>query len=200
MKAIASFTLDIGCGHSPGMADAKQPRLPTDPFPIVPPQYVHSFDSAASSSEDLREDLLKEDGPLKKEGHLPEKRIREGLESLLELGFLATPPEKPLHLEFSIPILGESLRAEFRKLWNDLLHQIEEIASADARPSVHLPGQRREPASLRAEVEIYLREETLNAEHERREFFVASAGVLLQRQFPDPDNPAHEHPLHQRLG
>jgi hypothetical protein len=142
----------------------------------------------------LRNDLLRTDGPLKIEARLPDTFIREGLDLLLEYGFLITPAERSLHLEFFIPILGESLRAEFRTQWNDILNRLEELASATIAPASRSFGvSKGEVGELRDRVEKFLQREIVQRETDRREFFIAEVGARLLGEFPGTS-------MHERLG
>jgi hypothetical protein len=142
----------------------------------------------------LRNDLLRADGPLKIEARLSDTLIREGLDVLLDYGFLVTPADKQLHLEFFIPVLGESLRAEFRTQWNDILNQLEELASTVySLPARRSDASEGEAAELRERVGEFLQREIARYEANRREFLIAQVGVELQREFPGP-------PVYEWLG
>jgi hypothetical protein len=142
----------------------------------------------------LRNDLMKADSPLKIEARLSDTLIREGLDVLLDFGFLITPADKPLHLEFFIPVLGESLRAEFRTQWNDILNQLEELASAGAAPPPRRLGPSDgEVAELRERIKELLLQEIKHYEVEDREFFISEVGERLQREFPGS-------PIYERIG
>ena len=142
----------------------------------------------------LKNDLFRGDKPLKDEVRLSDTLIREGLELLFDLNFLSTRVTKPLHLEFTIPILGESLRAIFRTKWNEVIEDLKEIAAAGTVSARLLPPAftDEDPAALRSRVEKLLLN-AVNAEGRTGRIELAQAKELLVQEFPGQ-------PIERQLG
>ena len=142
----------------------------------------------------LKNDLFRGDKPLKDEVRLSDTLIRDGLDVLFDLDFLGTRVTKPLHLEFRIPILGESLRAIFRTKWNEVIEELKEIAAAGTVSARLLPRafNDEDPAALRARVEKLLLN-AVSAQGRTGRIELAQAMELLAQEFPGQ-------PIERQLG
>ncbi|MFZ1220262.1 MAG: OST-HTH/LOTUS domain-containing protein [Chthoniobacterales bacterium] len=141
----------------------------------------------------LTNDLFRSDGPLKQEAGLSDTLIRQGLQQLLDTGFLVSPPEKAGYYAFAIPLLGESLRVEFRKRWNDVVHQLTETAQSVGAAALPSVWARDEPAALRGRIEDFLIGAIDGHVEQGRELLVSIVGELLASEFPGD-------PVYRRLG
>lgn len=87
--------------------------------------------SALGGQPISRASVAAQDSPLITRYHLPRKNIERGLDLCIELGFLKILTDRYGEIEFSIPILGESIRNACGKLWAHIDHELREIAKEE---------------------------------------------------------------------
>jgi hypothetical protein len=71
-------------------------------------------------------EIWSEKSPLVVRAGLSREIIEPALTSARDMGFLRTPPSNEYQIEFSIPLLGESMRSRFHILWANIEHKLED--------------------------------------------------------------------------
>ncbi|WP_323143618.1 hypothetical protein [Massilia phyllosphaerae] len=84
--------------------------------------------SALGGQPISRNSISAQDAPLITRYSLPKKSIERGLDLCIELGFLKPSTERYGDIEFSIPILGESIKNSCGRLWANIDHELRTIA------------------------------------------------------------------------
>ncbi len=70
-------------------------------------------------------EIWSEKSPLVVRADLSKESIEPALKSAIDMGFLRTPTSSVYQVEFSIPLLGESMRKRFNPLWANIESQLE---------------------------------------------------------------------------
>ena len=87
---------------------------------------VAKIRSPLSKGGIYRTELWGSKSPLVAAG-LTQDEILPALDAALDLGFLRDSLDKPQNVEFTIPLLGESLRYGFDVLWTNLNRELDSI-------------------------------------------------------------------------